>query len=96
MLVPRPQNFASRDRCFWDGSRDASEEMDKAIQELSVFTADYFSVDCQKLKPRPGQSGQNPVHQSEVDVNTCNRRKAREKRVRANKSRLNLSQLQRI
>ena len=24
-----PQNFASRDRCFWDGSRDASEEMDK-------------------------------------------------------------------
>ena len=29
MLVSRPQNFASRDRCFWDGSRDASEEMDK-------------------------------------------------------------------
>ena len=96
MLVPRPQNFASRDRCFWDGSRDASEEMDKAIQELSVFTADYFSVDCQKLKPRPVQSGQNPVYQSEVDVNACYRRKARGKGVRANKSRLDLSQLQRI
>ena len=61
----------------------AKKWIKKAIQELSIFTADYFSVDCQKLKPRLGQSGQNPVHQSEVDVNTCNQRKEREKRVRA-------------
>ena len=27
LLVSRPQNFASRDRCFSDGSRDASEEI---------------------------------------------------------------------
>ena len=52
LLVSRPQNFASRDRCFSNGSRDSSKEMDKAKQELSVFTADYFSVDCPKLKPR--------------------------------------------